>query len=85
MHQAARDAGVPLMIIQGRFQDARIPAFGADQIAGWIVIHPDEEHRASLTALCAAGAPVVAVPVSLEGVDCTLVQVDNRGGMCAPG
>jgi DNA-binding LacI/PurR family transcriptional regulator/anti-anti-sigma regulatory factor len=83
IHQATRHAGVPLTIIQGPFQNYRIPALGAEQIAGWIVIHPPDESRANLAALCAAGAPVVTVPVPLAGVDCTLVQVDNRGGMCA--
>ncbi len=83
IHQAARQAGVPLIVVQGALSDHPIPAFGADQVAGWIVLHPPELARANLLALCATGDPVVTVPVPLVGVDCTLVQVDNRGGMCA--
>ena len=83
IHQVTRAAGVPLLVIQGELRDLRLPPFGADYVAGWIVIHPYEGDRANLAALCAAETPVVTVPVPLEGMPCTLVQVDNRGGMCA--
>ena len=62
----------------------RVPASSARRhVAGWVIVHPIEEDRANLAALCAAQAPVVMVPVPLEGLPCTLVQVDNRGGMRA--
>jgi DNA-binding LacI/PurR family transcriptional regulator/anti-anti-sigma regulatory factor len=83
IHQATRSAGVPLIVIQQALGDQQLPAFGSDHIAGWIIIHPNESDRANLAALCAAQAPVVMVPVPLEGMPCTLVQVDNRGGMRA--
>src|SRR5436190_18899974 len=83
MHQAARSAGVPLLVIQGRLGDQQLPTFGADHVAGWIVIHPLETDRANLAVLSASATPVVMVPVPINGVDCTLVQVDNRGGMRA--
>jgi signal transduction histidine kinase/DNA-binding LacI/PurR family transcriptional regulator/CheY-like chemotaxis protein len=84
IHQVARNAGVPLVVIQWPRGDQPLPIFGADQIAGWIVIHPDEGDRANLAVLCAATAPVVTAPVPLEGVmNCTFVQVDNHGGMRA--
>jgi DNA-binding LacI/PurR family transcriptional regulator/anti-anti-sigma regulatory factor len=80
---AARSAGVPLIVIYQSLGDLRLPTFGSDYVAGWIVIHPNESDRANLAALCVAGVPVVMVPVPLVGMPCTLVQVDNRGGMCA--
>src|SRR5215212_9450430 len=83
MHQAARSAGVPLIVIQQALAELPLPTFGSDDVAGWIVIHPIESDRANLAALCAVGKPVVMVPVPLEGMPCTLVQVDNRGGMRA--
>jgi signal transduction histidine kinase/DNA-binding LacI/PurR family transcriptional regulator len=84
IHQVARNAGVPLVVIQGPLGDQQLPTFGSAQIAGWVVLHPIEGDRANLATLCAAGTPVVTAPVPLEGVmHCTLVQVDNRGGMCA--
>src|SRR5215212_6527161 len=83
MHQAARSAGVPLIVIQQALGELPLPTFGADDVAGWIVIHPIESDRANLAALCGAGRPVVMVPVPIEGMPCTLVQVDNRGGMRA--
>jgi DNA-binding LacI/PurR family transcriptional regulator/anti-anti-sigma regulatory factor len=83
IHQAARSAGVPLIVVQQALAGLSLPTFGSDHIAGWIVIHPNESDRSNLAALCASGRPVVTVPVPLEGMPCTLVQVDNRGGMCA--
>ena len=68
MHQAARRAGVPLIVIQQALGDQQLPTFGADYVAGWIVIHPNESDCANLAALCAAGTPVVMVPVPLEGM-----------------
>jgi DNA-binding LacI/PurR family transcriptional regulator/anti-anti-sigma regulatory factor len=83
IHQATRSAGIPLMVIQQALGELPLPTFGADQVAGWIVIHPIDSDRANLAALCATKTPVVMVPVPIDGVDCTLVQVDNRGGMRA--
>jgi signal transduction histidine kinase/DNA-binding LacI/PurR family transcriptional regulator len=84
IHQVARNAGVPLVVIQGPLGDQQLPTFGSDHIAGWVVLHPEERDRANLAALCATAAPVVIAPVPLEGImNCTLVQVDNRGGMRA--
>ena len=83
MHQAARSAGVPLIVIQQALGDLQLPTYGSDHVAGWIIIHPNESDHANLAALCAAGTPVVMVPVPVEGLPCTLVQVDNRGGMRA--
>jgi DNA-binding LacI/PurR family transcriptional regulator/anti-anti-sigma regulatory factor len=83
IHQAARKAGMPLIVIQQALAEQRLPPFGADHVAGWVIIHPGEADRANLAALRASGVPVVIVPVPLEGVECTLVQVDNRGGMRA--
>ena len=73
IHQVARSAGVPLIVIQQALGDQQLPTFGADHVAGWIVIHPYEGDRANLAVLCAAGTPVVMVPVPLEGMPCTLV------------
>lgn len=84
IHQATRSAGVPLVVIQQTLGALRLPAFGAEHIAGWIVLHPYEADRANLEALCATSTPVVMAPVPLAGSPpCTLVQVDNRGGMGA--
>jgi DNA-binding LacI/PurR family transcriptional regulator/anti-anti-sigma regulatory factor len=83
VHQVAREAGMPLIVVQQALGAQQLPAFGADHIVGWVILHPNETDRANLAALCAAGAPVVMVPVPLDGIDCTLVQVDNRGGMRA--
>jgi hypothetical protein len=43
IHQVARAAGVPLIVIQQALGDQQLSTFGADQISGWIVLHP---HRA---------------------------------------
>jgi signal transduction histidine kinase/DNA-binding LacI/PurR family transcriptional regulator len=86
IHQVTRSAGVPLVVthvIHWPTSDQRLPTFSIDHVAGWIFIHPLENDRANLAALCAAAAPVVMAPVPLEGMPCTLVQVDNRGGMRA--
>jgi DNA-binding LacI/PurR family transcriptional regulator/anti-anti-sigma regulatory factor len=83
IRSVARSAGVPLIVIYQPLGDLRLPTFGSDYVAGWIVIHPHERDRANLAALCEARAPVVMVPVPLVGMPCTLVQVDNRGGMRA--
>src|SRR5215213_705294 len=81
IQQVARKAGVPLIVIDQDLGDLQLPLFSSDTVAGWIVLHPFEHDRANLAALCAAGKPVVMVPVPLEGIDCTLVHADNRGGM----
>jgi DNA-binding LacI/PurR family transcriptional regulator/anti-anti-sigma regulatory factor len=83
IYQAARKAGAPLIVIKESLGSQQLPTFGSDYIAGWLVIHPSAADRANLAVLCAADAPVVTLPVPIEGVHCTLVQVDNRGGMCA--
>ena len=53
MHQAARSAGVPLIVIQQALGELPLPTFGSDDVAGSIVIHPIESDRANLAALCA--------------------------------
>jgi len=80
IHQITRKAGIPLVVIQQALGTLRMPPLGAEAVAGWIVIHPVAEDRSHL-AMLAATAPVVAVPVPIEDMSCTLVQVDNRGGM----
>jgi hypothetical protein len=53
IHEITRRAGVPLLVIQGGLDDLQIPAFGADYVAGWIVIHPLPGDSANLAALVA--------------------------------
>ena len=79
IHQAARQAGMPLLVIQGGLDDLRIPAFGAEYVAGWIVLHPRPGDSANLVALVATGVPVVTVATAPEGIACASVVVDNRG------
>jgi DNA-binding LacI/PurR family transcriptional regulator len=79
IHQAARAAGVPLLIIQSGLKDIRLPTFGAEYVAGWIVLHPMEEATANLAVLVATGVPVVTVATALDDVACTSVVADNRG------
>jgi signal transduction histidine kinase/DNA-binding LacI/PurR family transcriptional regulator/ActR/RegA family two-component response regulator len=79
IHQVARQAGVPLLVIQSGLDDLRIPVFGADYVAGWIVIHPGETDTANLATLVAIGVPVVTVATAPEGIACASVVVDNRG------
>lgn len=81
IHRVAQKVGVPLVVIQQALREHQLPAFGADYVAGWIILHPRAEEHANLATLCSSGVPVVTVPVPLPGIDCTLVQVDNRGGM----
>ena len=83
IHQAARSAGVEVLIVQQALRDMRFPILGSAHVAGWVIVHPLEDDRANLAALCKGAAPVVIVPVPLEELPCTLVQVDNRGGMRA--
>jgi hypothetical protein len=33
---------MPMLVIQGELQNLRLPTFAAEQVAGWIVIHPEE-------------------------------------------
>jgi hypothetical protein len=49
IHQFTSAAGVPLLVIQGELQDLRLPPFGADYVAGWIVIHPSESNTLRVT------------------------------------
>src|SRR6266496_1889366 len=76
IHRVTSTAGVPLLIIQGGLQDLRIPAFGADHVAGWIVIHPMDSDTANLAALVATGVPVVTVATAPDGVACSSVIPD---------
>ena len=39
IHEIIRRAGVSLLVIQEGLQNLRIPAFGAEHVAGWMVIH----------------------------------------------
>src|SRR3954462_2595061 len=79
IHQATRAAGVPLLIIQSGLKDIRLPTFGAEYVAGWIVLHPVEDDVANLAALVTSGVPVVSVATALDDVACTSVVADNRG------
>ena len=81
IHQVARNVGAEVLIIQQSLCDQRLPALGSAHVAGWMILHPIEEDRAHLAALCEGTAPVVIVPVPLQELPCTLVQADNRGGM----
>jgi DNA-binding LacI/PurR family transcriptional regulator len=74
IHQAARAAGVPLLIIQSGLKDIRLPTFGAAHVAGWIVLHPLEDDAANLAALLASGVPVLTVATVLDDVACTSVN-----------
>ncbi|HEU5103802.1 MAG TPA: substrate-binding domain-containing protein, partial [Roseiflexaceae bacterium] len=83
MHHVARAAGVPLLIIQGPLEELDLPIFGAEQVAGWVVIHPMEVDADNLARLVASGAPVVTIATALENVPCSSVMVDNRGNTAA--
>src|SRR5688572_13720172 len=75
IHQAARGAGVQVLVIQQALGDQCFPILGSAHVAGWVIVHPIEDDQANLGALCAGAAPVVIVPVPLEKLPCTLVQV----------
>jgi signal transduction histidine kinase/DNA-binding LacI/PurR family transcriptional regulator/FixJ family two-component response regulator len=77
IHQVTRDAGVPLLIIQSRLDDLRLPAFGAEHVAGWIILHPEPADNANLAVLVASGVPVVTVATTSEDVACSSVVADN--------
>jgi signal transduction histidine kinase/DNA-binding LacI/PurR family transcriptional regulator/CheY-like chemotaxis protein len=79
IHQVTRAAGVPLLIIQSRLKDVRLPTFGAEYVAGWIVLHPVEDDAANLAALIASGVPVITVATAPDAVACASVVADNRG------
>src|SRR5512138_2577444 len=79
IHQVTRAAGVPLLVIQSELRDLRLPAPGAEHVAGWIVIHPLDRDTANLATLAASGVPVVTVSTAPEGIACSSVVVDNRG------
>lgn len=83
IHEVTRQAGIPLIIIQQSRRHRQTPRFSSDTISGWVVIHPTEVDLAHLSTLSAGKAPVVITPVPVDGQNCTLVQVDNRGGMHA--
>jgi DNA-binding LacI/PurR family transcriptional regulator len=73
IHQVARQAGVPLLVIQGGLQDLQLPTFGAKHVAGWIVIHPMDGDSANPAALVATGVPVV-----------TVATAPSRNALCLP-
>jgi signal transduction histidine kinase/DNA-binding LacI/PurR family transcriptional regulator/DNA-binding response OmpR family regulator len=79
IHQVTRDAGVPLLLIQSRLGDLRLPAFGAEHVAGWIILHPEPADSANLAALVASGVPVVTVASTPDDVACSSVVIDDRG------
>jgi DNA-binding LacI/PurR family transcriptional regulator len=74
IHQAARAAGVPLLIIQSGLKDIRLLTCGAEYVAGWIVLHPVEDDAANLVALVASGVPVLTVATALDDVACASVD-----------
>jgi signal transduction histidine kinase/DNA-binding LacI/PurR family transcriptional regulator/ActR/RegA family two-component response regulator len=79
IHESTCQAGVPLLVIQAGLEDLRLPAFGAEYVAGWMIIHPMDGDAANLAALVATGVPVVTVATAPEHVGCSSVVVDNRG------
>jgi signal transduction histidine kinase/DNA-binding LacI/PurR family transcriptional regulator/DNA-binding NarL/FixJ family response regulator len=79
IHQVTRRAGMPLLVIQSEIRGIHLPAFGAEYVAGWIVLHPVEGDAANLSALVATGVPVVTVATAPDDVACSSVVVDNRG------
>jgi signal transduction histidine kinase/DNA-binding LacI/PurR family transcriptional regulator/CheY-like chemotaxis protein len=79
IHEITRQAGVPLLVIQGGLQDLRFPVFGARHVAGWMVIHHMDGDTANLASLVATGVPVVTVATTPEDIACASVVVDNRG------
>jgi signal transduction histidine kinase/DNA-binding LacI/PurR family transcriptional regulator/CheY-like chemotaxis protein len=79
IHQVARQAGVPLLVIQSGLEHLRLPTFGAGHADGWIVVHPQEADADNLAALVATGVPVVTVATVPDDVACSSVVVDNRG------
>ena len=66
VQQVARNVGAEVLVIQQSLCDQRLPALGSAHVAGWVIIHPIEEDRAHLAALCEGTAPVVIVPVPLQ-------------------
>jgi signal transduction histidine kinase/DNA-binding LacI/PurR family transcriptional regulator/DNA-binding NarL/FixJ family response regulator len=79
IHQTTRQAGVPLLVIQSELDDLWLPSFGAEHVAGWIVIHPRKDDSTNLAVLVASGVPVVTVATAPEDVACSSVVADNRG------
>jgi DNA-binding LacI/PurR family transcriptional regulator len=79
IHQVARAAGVPLLIVQDELQHLQLPPYGAEHVAGWIVLHPTEPDTPKLAALAAIGVALVAVANPPEGIACSAVIADNRG------
>ena len=79
IHQATRDAGVPLLLIQSRLGDLRLPAFGAEHVAGWIILHPEPADNANLAVLVASGVPVVTVATAPDDVVCSSIVIDDCG------
>jgi signal transduction histidine kinase/DNA-binding LacI/PurR family transcriptional regulator/DNA-binding NarL/FixJ family response regulator len=79
IHQVARAAGVPLLIIQDELQHLQLPPYGAEHVAGWIVLHPTEADTPKLAALVATGVALVAVANPPVGIACSSVIADNRG------
>jgi DNA-binding LacI/PurR family transcriptional regulator len=73
IHQVTRAAGVPLLVIQSRLGDLRLPAFGAAHVAGWIILHPEPADSANLAALVASGVPAVTVATTPAGLACSSV------------
>jgi DNA-binding LacI/PurR family transcriptional regulator len=79
IHQITRTAGMPLLVIQSGLQDLRLPTFGAEHVAGWIVLHPLEGDAVNLAALVATGVPVITVATVPDDIACSSVVADNRG------
>jgi DNA-binding LacI/PurR family transcriptional regulator len=80
IREITRPAGVPLLVIQGRLRELRLPAFGAEHVAGWIVLHPMEDDSANLATLVAGGVPVVTVATALEHVACSIDNYHAAAG-----
>jgi signal transduction histidine kinase/DNA-binding LacI/PurR family transcriptional regulator/DNA-binding NarL/FixJ family response regulator len=79
IRQVTQQAGVPLLVVQREIRGVQLPTFGAEHVAGWIVLHPGPEDSANLAALVATGVPVVTVAHAPEHVPCTSVVTDDRG------
>ena len=86
IHQVTRRAGVPLLVIQSELRDLRLPAPGAEHVAGWIVIHPLDRDTANLATLAASGVPGASERSSVVTRHSSLVtfEVVDTGPGIAP-
>lgn len=79
--EAAGRAGVPVFALRASLAELPAPHWAAEQIAGWIVVHPNPADLPNLQALRASGRPVVTVGTTLAEAPCSFVHVDHHAGM----